>query len=222
MMGYISMADDEEKQSPLKKYQHLLPSFDSSINSLDRHLFLVNVSILFAFEDAEHLRVAVARTSDLAVNPNTGETAQRNLFYAALVIARYGPNESEHTTTSSARILAKGPAVPHFAPPHELPKPTGNHINKISSFSSSSVRQINEDGELSNAKWKAMSLLMARIENMVHTELQGVEAIEVWNSKAWKHAESNAQKEEEGNVKSGQGGGAVKSKNRQSSWFSKG
>jgi hypothetical protein len=88
----------------------------------------------------------------------------------------------------------------------------------MSSFSASSARHVNEAGEIRDAKEKAMSLLMVKLECMVHSELHGEGAVEVWDAKSWKYAESNVVQEKEGSVKPGM----VKGKQRMSSsgWFS--
>jgi hypothetical protein len=159
------------------------------------------------------LRFTIARAADRSMNPFSGETENRDLFYATLVSIQ-GPNDTSDTTATVARptrILVKGPAVPHFAPPPEVVK-AGNANGKIN-FSSSSSRHVSEESEIRDAKEKAMSLLMARMESMVHTELARDGQIEVWDSKSWKHAESNGKEESVRSLKRGS--------TRGSAWFSK-
>jgi len=226
------MAGDDEIRSPLKKYEHLLPSSSHSINSLDQHLFmgtghlpfkvfgkevaytfLVNVSILYAAEDAQTLRVTIARTEDRAVNPSTGETEQRDLFYAALVLVQPHNDTQEMVGVSPTRALARGPAVPYFAPPPEAVK--GGNNNGKANFSFSSARYVNEEREVRDAKEKAFSLLMARMETMVHERLLGKDGeVEIWSAKSWKHSESSAP-DREGSVMSAKG------RHGGSGWFSK-
>jgi hypothetical protein len=226
------MADEDEKESPLKKYQYLLPPASRSINSLDQHLFLgkkakfisefcmihgvlmvvVNVSILFPAQDAMNLRFTVARTVDRATNPANGETEQRALFQAALVVIQTPAGTGDTIEARSTQVLARGPTVPYFAPPPEAIK-AGNYQGKVN-FSSSSARHVSEESEVRDAKEKAMSLLMARVESMVHAEISGPgEQVEIWESKTWKHVESGRKEE---SIKSSKRGNATGS-----GWFSK-
>jgi hypothetical protein len=146
------------------------------------------------------------------MNPFSGETEQRSLFYAALVSVQMFDKTSDATTIRPTTTLARGPAVPYFSPPPEPPK-AGNFGGKVN-FSSSSARHVTEESEVRDVKEKAMSLLMTRVESMVHNEIHGNSGdVEIWESKTWKHAENGGKEESVKSVKRGSASG--------SGWFSK-
>jgi hypothetical protein len=222
-------ADEEEHKWPLRKYQHLLPSSNRTVDSLKQDLFLgklsisslrshkvlskyssftANVNILFPAELSTKLRCTVARTADRAVNPTTGTTDQRHLFYAILVSISDTQETSDNTSIQPSRILVRGPAVPYFSPTLEDIKGAKQNGNLKVNFSSVAARHVNEESEVRDARLMAMRLLMDKLEKLVHEEMGSDEKIEIWESKSWKHNESGSDKDESmKSVKRGSTGG---------------
>jgi len=208
---YNPMAGENEPESPLKKYQYLLPSSSHFINSLSQHLFLVNVNILFAGINPDHLRLTVGRTTDRAYNPESGATEQRSLFYAALIQLTTTTEDPEsHDNGNPIRVLVKGPAVPYFARPTPEAKETNNSYAKMS-FSSAARHDPDEDKEVREAKEKAISLLMIKLEETVHRTISSEEGLEIWDAKGWKYAEPRPDGVKSGNTRGSSASGWFKS-----------
>jgi len=176
-----------------------------SINSLDQNLFLVNLSILFPYEDPENLRFTVARIPDRACNPASGIAEERQVYYAALLQLKPSSGNAKKGLENPAILLRKGPAVPYFSPPVLDPKANNNKPRYAASFGSRDAPT--EEMEIKKVKERAISLLMSDLEEEVHKHIAGDSAVP----------------SEDGSMKSGKLGDSDKRRGSgsSSSWFSK-
>ncbi|KAF2399137.1 hypothetical protein EJ06DRAFT_531458 [Trichodelitschia bisporula] len=228
--------EDDSNMSVLKRYEHLLPPSCASINSLNQHLFLVNVNILFHDHDPTTLRLTVAHTGDVSLNPSTGVPEPRDLYYAALLAVPPPPATPTGPNTSSTpsppdpapganghlKVLLTGPAVPYF-PNNSMRAASSSMLKKNGAsngayFSSGTgARHIDIEHELRDTKEKAVSLLMSKLEQEIHEGISSAGGhLEIWPARGWKYAPDLGPPVREGSEKSRRGSGSG------NGWFSPG
>jgi hypothetical protein len=165
------------------------------------------VHTLFTAEDAEQLRLWVARTEDHV--PGTSE--KRTLFYAVLASLSNNFSVARPGEGTSGNVLVRGPAIPYYAPPSSDDANSGNG-NK--GWSKSHAPNFDYGREIRESKEQAIIQLMRRLEEMTHSLLKESE-LEVWECSDWKYGEPRGavgvtSNSRTASVKSGRG-----------NWFSK-